>query len=101
MHEEGKSTTKDQIFLVYLFHPEFNWVCVSCFSMPHHGRRRSDQRVSTSLMAGSANSNSLIKKGPSPLLFNWGAQYMAETPARVEVVIAIKEAELVGEYKNH
>ena len=61
----------------------------------------SDQSVSTSLMAGSANSNPSGEKGPYPLLFNWGSQYMAETSLRVEVVIAIKKAELVGKYENH
>ena len=34
-HEEGERTTKNRIFMVYVFYPEVNWVCYSCFSMPH------------------------------------------------------------------
>ena len=45
--------------------------------------------------AGSLGNNTPVEEGPTPLSFNSGAQYMAETPARVESIIAVKELELI------
>ena len=51
--------------------------------------------------AESSRNNSPVDVGPTPLVFNWGAQYMAEIPARVEATISIKKVELVHEYETH
>ena len=36
-----------------------------------------------------------------PLAFNWGAQYMVETPAPIESQIVKKEISLLREYESH
>ena len=51
--------------------------------------------------ASSSASIPLTDDNPSPLSFNWGAQYMAETPPMVEAQIVVKESELLREYENH
>ena len=42
-----------------------------------------------------------MDEGSTPLSFNWGVQYMAENPIRVEAIIVVKEVELIHEYETH
>ena len=42
-----------------------------------------------------------MEEGPTPLAFNCGAQYMAETLERVEAMIVVKEVDIIHEYENH
>ena len=37
----------------------------------------------------------------NPLTFNWGAQYMVDTSTMVDPHIAIKEINILYEYKTH
>ena len=75
--------------------------------MSHQGRRRHNQEIRgsqdkiNSLQARSSSTNPPVESGPSPLVFNWGDQYMAETLASMESIIAINEVELVREYETY
>ena len=41
-----------------------------------------------------------IEEEPTPLSFNWGDQYMAETPMAIKAYIAMKELDLLREYET-
>ena len=49
--------------------------------------------------ASSSGSSPLVFDNLVPMMFNWRAQYMAETPAMVQSQIAAKEIDLLQEYE--
>ena len=101
----GSVESKDPCNVMFLF-LLFPSVRLCAFTIPRYWRAQNQARGINrgeihSEASPSAMNDSTPSRGsdPIPEPFNWGDQYMAETPTTIEAFIAILEIDLLWEFE--